>query len=609
MYRFVVTCLVLLALSSVRPDVQALAQAQAQAQVSPSLGHVKISSQEAKACSEKSPLKLKPIFDEWYEVLDTDSKASLLGCGVEVYPNHVYTTQQDPLPGVLTGPQARSNDPVSQWYLDKIFAPQAWDSSKGDGIVVAILDTGVACGHPDLAGKCVSAGQDFTGTQPDGRDDNGHGTHVAGIAAAKTNNGLGVAGTGYNAMILPVKVLAANGSGFTPDIIRGGDWAASQPGVKVLNFSLGAATGVSQPIWREAIARWRGQGLVVVVAAGNSNSGTFFSPAAEAGALGVAATVLNDQRSNFSNFGQNADLAAPGSSICSTVLSGGYECWNGTSMAAPVVSGVAALVWAACPGCSVEQVEARLLNGDPIQTDQPIGKRVNAFAAVQGGSPIPGPTSTPPASGDFDQAVMAEINRVRQEQNLPALTIDPRLIEIARRHNERMAETGCRAHDCPGEPNVWERLESAGYPYGTGSEVIGWGYTTPQAVVQGWLNSSGHRAIILGSYTHLGCDFDSRGNLWTCNLGRKSSTQPTVTLRPSATPQPAPTGTPPASGIPDPRLPRGYAMYVYFQTVLIGYLDYDRVSWEAVNATYVALCPKPDSTRPVSDVTCAWYRK
>lgn len=236
------------------------------------------------------------------------------------------------------------NDPsYSQQYgLGKMNCPAAWDLTTGDpGVVIAIVDTGVQLNHPDLAAKIVP-GYDFVNGDTSADDDEGHGTHCAGIAAAITNNGVGIAGVGYHCKIMPVKVLDSQGSGSYSDVADGITWAADN-GAKVISLSLG---GPSASATLEAAINYAwNRGAVVVAAAGNSNTSAPAYPAYYANAIAVGSTDQADQRSPFSNFGNWVDVAAPGSQIYSTYVGGGYQTLSGTSMACPGVAGLAGLAW------------------------------------------------------------------------------------------------------------------------------------------------------------------------------------------------------------------------------------------------------------------------
>jgi serine protease len=259
------------------------------------------------------------------------------------------------------------NDPDygKQWNLRMIGMPEAWEMSRGKGVVVAVLDTGVAyetTGRfvrvPDLKGVRFAPGYDFIHDTDHPNDDNGHGTHVAGTIAQATNNGEGVAGIAFEATLMPIKVLDASGSGTSADIADGIRWAVDH-GAKVLNLSLGGF-GYSRVI-ENAVAYARRQGAVIVAAAGNHGAGTVAYPAAYAGAVGVGAVGPDGTRAPYSAWGEQLDLLAPGGDkrrgdeggiLQATIARGDptqavYASYQGTSMATPHVAGVAALLFAA----------------------------------------------------------------------------------------------------------------------------------------------------------------------------------------------------------------------------------------------------------------------
>ena len=271
-----------------------------------------------------------------------------------------------------------------QWGIVKIKADEAWDIDKGDtSIIVAVLDTGVDSNHPDLQAKLYS-GYDFVNNDPDSDDDNGHGTHVAGIIGAITNNTEGVAGTSWYCRIMPVKVLDSAGSGNDGDIASGLLYA-SVNGVKIINMSFGAV-GTSSTL-NNALSTAYDRGCVLIAAAGNDGVSVEFYPAAYEKCIAVSATDSNDLKASFSNYGSWIDVAAPGVNILSTLPGNNYGYESGTSMAVPFVSGVAALVFARYPNSSNSEVELRLkLGTDDIG---PIGKdiyfgygRINALKAI-----------------------------------------------------------------------------------------------------------------------------------------------------------------------------------------------------------------------------------
>ncbi|MBI2567172.1 MAG: S8 family serine peptidase [Candidatus Schekmanbacteria bacterium] len=263
-----------------------------------------------------------------------------------------------------------------------IDAPEAWDLETGDAsVLIAILDTGVDLDHPDLADKIVPvAGADVVNGDSDPSDDNGHGTHVAGIAAAGSDNAEGGAGVCWGCRIVPVKVLDASGYG-TYSQIASGIQLAADSGARVINLSLGS-TASSETV-RLAVQYAQGKGAVVVGAAGNNDSTSPFYPADFEGVLAVAATDADDARWGFSNRGEWMDVAAPGHQIWSTLLDNTYASWSGTSMAAPFVAGVAGLLLSQNPGWSQGLVVEQIRRTADSLSDSTLGKgRVNARQAL-----------------------------------------------------------------------------------------------------------------------------------------------------------------------------------------------------------------------------------
>ena len=302
-----------------------------------------------------------------------------------------------------------TNDPSlsQQWGMFRVQAANAsgasaWDVTSGNSTVnVAILDTGIDQDHEDLATKVV-ANQNFT-TSPTVDDLYGHGTHVAGIAAAITGNGTGVAGLGYNSSLMNVKVLGDNASGYYSWIANGIIWATDN-GAKVINMSLGGSSGSST--LANAVSYAASHGVVVVAAAGNSGNSSRTYPAYYSTVIAVAATDSNDARASWSSYGSWVDVAAPGVNIFSTFPNHpyqinkalGYDFGSGTSMATPHVVGLAALVWASGLCTTNTCVRAQIENN----ADAVAGTgtywahgRINAYRAVGGSSPVPSPTPTP----------------------------------------------------------------------------------------------------------------------------------------------------------------------------------------------------------------------
>jgi subtilisin family serine protease len=260
---------------------------------------------------------------------------------------------------VLEATDTVPNDTLwqEQWGPKRVRAPRAWDATKGlSSIVVAVVDTGVDYGHPDLQGLFVP-GYDFVNKDADPRDDQGHGTAVAGVIAARTQNHEGQAGMCWKCSVMPVKVLDRSGSGPTSTIAAGIIWAVSH-GARVINLSLGGA-GTTQAL-QDAVVYAASQGVVVVAAAGNSGSSTKFYPAAYADALSVAATTSSDNLYDWSNRGRDwVQVAAPGCNVA-PVRGGGYGDFCGTSSATPIVSGIAALALSLEPGLRKDLLERAL---------------------------------------------------------------------------------------------------------------------------------------------------------------------------------------------------------------------------------------------------------
>jgi subtilisin family serine protease len=235
--------------------------------------------------------------------------------------------------------------------------PKAWDVTRGSGrVVVAVLDSGVDSHQADLRGALVP-GRDFVNSDADPADDQGHGTAVAGVIAARANNHEGAAGICWRCSVMPVKVLDSHGSGDDTLIAAGIVWAVDH-GAQVINMSLGGPATSEQ--LSAAVGYAADKGVIVVAAAGNSGSATPFYPAADSRVLSVAGTTFSDRRYSWSNFGSWVNVAAPGCNVA-PVLSGGYGWFCGTSSATPLVTGLVALELSATPTASREQIESALL--------------------------------------------------------------------------------------------------------------------------------------------------------------------------------------------------------------------------------------------------------
>lgn len=323
-------------------------------------------------------------------------------------------------PNFIYHASATANDTYfrEQWGLTQINAPLAWDITTGkpktgDNVVVAVLDTGVAINHPEFNGQLVN-GYDFVREADGAGDGNGidsnpndpgnpqrrgtagyHGTHVAGIIAAASNNQLGVSGTSWHAKIMPIRVLGINGSGSSYSLIQGlrfagglsndsGQILTAGQQADVINMSLGSTfDATSAQAERDVINQLYNKGIIMVAAAGNSAVSTPFYPASYDNVISVSATDFSQQLSHFSNFGNTIDIAAPGGSVVKDdnndgeadvilnlgasdaggVIQYGLSGKVGTSMAAPHVAGVMALMKAVHPGLTAAQVSNLLKNG------------------------------------------------------------------------------------------------------------------------------------------------------------------------------------------------------------------------------------------------------
>jgi thermitase len=279
------------------------------------------------------------------------------------------------------------NDPYEslQWGLEKIDAQSAWNVTTGDSdVVVAVVDTGVDYEHPDLDGNYVALGYDWVNYDADPMDDNGHGSHCAGIIAAELDNGVGVAGVAQ-VRIIAEKGLGEYGWGWSDDLASAISHAVDQ-GAGIISCSWGS--GESSELIHDAVRYAYESGVLVVASAGNNGWQLKNYPACYEEVVAVAATDRDDKPSSFSNYGDWVEVSAPGSYIFSTMPNSAYVYLSGTSMSAPCVAGVAALVWSRFPDMTVDQVRQQLLKtsddlGDPGFDVRYGYGRVNASRAVE----------------------------------------------------------------------------------------------------------------------------------------------------------------------------------------------------------------------------------
>ena len=313
-----------------------------------------------------------------------------------------------------------------QWELRGLGAPALWSVPGASGVTVAVVDSGVDAGHPDLAGS-VLPGHDLVSPGGDGSADlNGHGTHVAGVIAAGQDDGVGIAGLRPGTAVLPVRVLDENGDGFASHVAQGITLAVDD-GADVVNLSLGSpqrSTAVAN-----AVQYALDQGVTVVVASGNArlDGDPTTYPASQPGVVAVAATGRTGLVAPYSSTTTNMAVAAPGTDILSTVP-GGWASTSGTSMAAPHVSAVVAAMLAVQPGLTPAQVRSTLMataaDIAPVGTDRSTGAgAVQPVAALRalGAAPVavPGtPVAWPGLPRDLDADGRTELVAVASDGTL-----------------------------------------------------------------------------------------------------------------------------------------------------------------------------------------------
>ncbi|UOE58000.1 S8 family peptidase [Cytobacillus oceanisediminis] len=288
--------------------------------------------------------------------------------------------------------QATMPGQVIDWGVSLVQAPQMWSLTKGEGIKVAVLDTGIDINHPDLKPN-LKMGMNFTSSiASDFGDRNGHGTHCAGIIAGCDNH-IGVVGVAPQAELYVAKVLGDDGSGTINGIIKGIDWAISQK-VDIISMSLGASMNPGTA-FHDAMKRARAAGIVLVAASGNENTHVGW-PAAYDEVIAVGAINQAMDRANFSNYGKELAVVAPGVDIYSTYPVNRYAKLSGTSMATPMVAGVIALIQAysrrvgikATPEMILQMIKERSVDLGTDGTDALFGNGLsNVYKAIKGNNP------------------------------------------------------------------------------------------------------------------------------------------------------------------------------------------------------------------------------
>ena len=331
------------------------------------------------------------------------------------------------------------------WGVQRIGADKIWSKTSGTGIKIAIIDTGIQTDHADLAPN-ITTGYDFVNEDTNAYDDNGHGTHVAGIVAA-TQNSAGTIGASYTAKLMPVKVLNSSGYGYISDVAEGIYYAANN-GARIINLSLGIPT--DSYTLKTAVNYAANKGVLIVAAAGNESGAPCAYPAAYSSVICVVATDSNNKLANFSNVG--GELAAPGVYNYSTFLGGTYKYLSGTSMSTPHVVGAAATIMSLCTECSTSEVRKVLQDtavdlgteGQDIIFGYGLVDLVSAIETFQEEeivAPTPEePTETiPPVIEEPEENTPEEVEKVKYENQVIKL-VEPELSKNKRYVNTQEEE-------------------------------------------------------------------------------------------------------------------------------------------------------------------------
>ena len=265
------------------------------------------------------------------------------------------------------------SDFSSQYYLRQINAPKAWGTTKGNSLVVGVLDTGVDASHPDLDGKIYG---DENLLPEDKSDSIGHGTEVSGIIAANTNNKQGIAGISWNTKILPIRITDEYGQARVSTVVEALDRAYDQ-GVKIVQISL--STNQFSQVLKDAVEEANDRGMLIISSAGNTGEREVRYPAAFEGVIGVGAVNSAKRIESYSTLGDHVSIVAPGASVYTTSLYSGYASVTGTSFAAPQVAGTAALIWSVAPNISSSDVRQIL-----FQSAQDLGEPGKDFVYGNG---------------------------------------------------------------------------------------------------------------------------------------------------------------------------------------------------------------------------------
>jgi LPXTG-site transpeptidase (sortase) family protein len=337
---------------------------------------------------------------------------------------------------IVTVADTIPHDPgwVHQYGLVAIRAPQGWDLNTGStGVTIAVVDTGVDLSHLDLVGKLVPGYNILNNAAPPMDDSSdSHGTHVAGIAAAMTNNDIGVAGVSWGARIMPVKVIGASGSGSIDNVALGVIWAADN-GANVINLSLGCGQGScpTPPLTLAAAVNYAfDKGVTLVAAVGNGGSNFVYYPARFPHVIAVAATNTSNKHSPYSSTGAEVDVSAPGDTIYSTIGNDAYGYLTGTSMSTAFVSGLAAILRGLPEYSSPDQIASAMESsaldlGTPGWDSQFGYGLIQMDAAIHAFQATPTPTFTPTSTPTVTPTPTPTVNPVAEALALPATGFIP----------------------------------------------------------------------------------------------------------------------------------------------------------------------------------------
>lgn len=338
---------------------------------------------------------IKGIDANVYRISEDDTASEVVNRIKERKNSVVEYTEVDMLVPLAYTPN--DLDLSKSWHINKIQAPLAWDSAQGEGIIIAIADTGVDCTHSDLADNCIP-GWNVVSNNNDTTDIHGHGTAVAGAAAEIGDNTIGTAGVAYKAKIMPLRITnSSDGWAYFSDIARAFTWAADN-GAKIASASYGVCDSTSVI---SAAKYLRSKGGVATAAGMNNGEDPGFANSEYLTC--VSATNSSDTRTSWSNFGAYIDVSAPGASIYSTRRGGSYGNHNGTSFSTPLTAGVYSLIFAANPDLTPLQADNILFSsvddlGDPGWDKYYGHGRINAGVAVAAAMATIGTRDTTPPS-------------------------------------------------------------------------------------------------------------------------------------------------------------------------------------------------------------------